>query len=368
MRPAAKPIDPFVRRRIGVLTFHRCVNYGSYWQARCLLEGLKERGHDAVLLDHRSRRATWAEWRCAFQPTLPVRSPRSDYSHYGAKTRRVLRAVDQLPRSPAFPLEALSPPLDRETIVVGSDEVWNLAHPWYGGQGLFFGDGLADRRVVSYAASFGNYDAAAGLTPHWSERLRKFEAISVRDDNSRRLIHEAVGREAELVLDPVLQFPPRTSRRGSDWDDVPHRPYVAVYGHGFPAWFVEAVRAAARRRRQTLVSVGYRNDWADEQQLAAGPNLFADLIKGAAAVATNFFHGCVFALNERKPFACVTTPYRANKIRDLTSLLGASERLVDERSAPAIPRLLSEPPNADVFNRIGALRGRSQQFLERAVG
>ena len=24
--------------RIGVLTFHRCINYGSYWQARCLVE------------------------------------------------------------------------------------------------------------------------------------------------------------------------------------------------------------------------------------------------------------------------------------------------------------------------------------------
>ncbi len=27
--------------RVGVLTFHRCINYGSYWQARCLVEGLR---------------------------------------------------------------------------------------------------------------------------------------------------------------------------------------------------------------------------------------------------------------------------------------------------------------------------------------
>ena len=26
-----------VSRTIGVLTFHRCINYGSYWQARCLV-------------------------------------------------------------------------------------------------------------------------------------------------------------------------------------------------------------------------------------------------------------------------------------------------------------------------------------------
>ena len=48
-------------RRIGVLTFHRCINYGSYWQARCLTEGLRRRGHDAGLLDHRSARVNRAE-------------------------------------------------------------------------------------------------------------------------------------------------------------------------------------------------------------------------------------------------------------------------------------------------------------------
>ena len=31
--------------KVGVLTFHRCINFGSYWQARCLVEGLRSRGH-----------------------------------------------------------------------------------------------------------------------------------------------------------------------------------------------------------------------------------------------------------------------------------------------------------------------------------
>src|SRR3546814_5805670 len=63
-------------RKIGVLTFHRCINYGSYWQARCLVEGLRQRGHDAVLLDHDSPLVNRAEWRCALQPLLPT--PRSE--------------------------------------------------------------------------------------------------------------------------------------------------------------------------------------------------------------------------------------------------------------------------------------------------
>ena len=54
--------------KIGVLTFHRCINYGSYWQARCLVEGLSALGHHAELLDHASARVDRTEWRCALRP------------------------------------------------------------------------------------------------------------------------------------------------------------------------------------------------------------------------------------------------------------------------------------------------------------
>ena len=89
--------------RIGVLTFHRCINYGSYWQARCLVEGLRAAGHDAVLLDHDAAAVRHAEWRCAFQPHLPVRRPRADLRRFAAKTPPFLAAFDRLPQSPPLP-------------------------------------------------------------------------------------------------------------------------------------------------------------------------------------------------------------------------------------------------------------------------
>jgi hypothetical protein len=35
---------PAARKKLGILTFHKCINFGSYWQARCLAEGLRARG------------------------------------------------------------------------------------------------------------------------------------------------------------------------------------------------------------------------------------------------------------------------------------------------------------------------------------
>ena len=149
---------------MGVLTFHKCINYGSYWQARCLAEGLRARGHDAELLDHDCRCVRRAEAHCALQPKLPRANaaPRAS-ALMRAKTRRFVDAIAHLPLSRRFSLHEPETAGEYDAIVVGSDEVWNFRHPWYGSKPIFFGDGLKAERLVSYAASFGNHNAWDGI-------------------------------------------------------------------------------------------------------------------------------------------------------------------------------------------------------------
>jgi hypothetical protein len=348
--------------RTGVLTFHRCINYGSYWQARQLVEGLRARGCDAVLLDHESAEINRAEWRCALQPLLPQRTPPADRPLYARKTRTFIKAIAQLPLSEPFPLGSPQEAGQFDLVIVGSDEVWNMGHPWYRHCAPFFGEGLRARRLASYAASFGNYDHAKGLDPWWAERLARFDAISVRDVNSAALVEQSIGRQPALVLDPCLQFPPQVT------PEPDTGPYVLVYGHNFPQWFQSGVSQWAARKRLPLVSVGYGNEWTDEQRIAAGPQEFARLMAGASAVATNFFHGCVFALLNAKPFACASSHYRANKIVDLTRVLGAKRHLLQEGStASQIASVLGEPLDAAIFARIASLRESSNSFLDHVL-
>ena len=56
---------------------------------------------------------------------------------------------------------------------------------------------------------------------------------------------------------------------------------MAVYGHNFSDWFVVRMREWARKRNMRLVSIGYRNDWADTQWLTAGPEDFARFMADA---------------------------------------------------------------------------------------
>jgi len=349
--------------KIGVLTFHRCINYGSYWQARCLVEGLIAMGHDAVLMDHDAGYIRAREWRCAFQPLLPVRSAAGDIRRYGVKARAFLRAFDALPQSARFPLDEPELAERFDAVVVGSDEVWNFAHPWYGYKPVFWGEGLGPARLVAYAASFGNY-AEAAIPAGWAEKLARFDAIAVRDANGRRLVRGATGREPAVVLDPCLQFPPPAPAPSDEG-----APYVLVYGHNFPDWLGERVRGWAEAAGKRVVSVGYRVDWADTQRIEAGPDAFASLVAGADAVVTNFFHGCVFALLHAKPFVTAPSAYRSNKVHDLVAKLGAERHLIDAGTdAAGFAALLETPIDPAVGAAIAGLRAEGTAFLEAALG
>lgn len=348
--------------RVGVLTFHACINYGSYWQARCLVEAIEGLGHEAVLLDHRSVAVERRELRCAFQPTLPDRTPLAYYPALKAKVRAFRAAAAALPRSAPFDLDAPPDLNGLDAVVVGSDEVWNFRHPWYAGKPLFFGQGL-DARLVAYAASLGSHDAQDGLAAEYTDLLRRFAAISARDDNTRGAIAAALGIEPPIVLDPCLLNPapfrvaPAAGR------------YAVIYGHDIPAAFARDVRAWADARGLALVSIGYPNAAADEERVAAGPAEFAALMAGAAAVATTFFHGCVFALANAKPFACAASPYRRNKLRDLAAKVGAEAHLLGPDATPATcARILDDPLDPAIATRIAALCETSRAYLAAALG
>jgi len=351
--------------KIGVLTFHRCINYGSYWQARCLTEGLQARGHDAMILDHESGRVNMAEWKCAYRPTLPTHVPESDYPSYRKKIEKFFSIFETMPLSPRFPLDRPEEMENYDVVVVGSDEVWNLFHPWYGKCPLFYGDGIKADRLISYAASFGNYPASWGLEQTWANKLDNFDSIAVRDANSQAIVNNAISIEPPIVLDPCLQFPIYPDERSLE--HLPKK-YVAVYGHNFSDFFIKAVQQFAAKQKLPLISIGYRNDWVDDQWLTADPQDFAHFIANAKAVATNFFHGCVFALLNEKPFVCETTPYRSIKVQGLMEKVSGEKHLVSEDTPTSVyTTQLSEPLEASITQRITQLRQSSNAYLEQAL-
>jgi hypothetical protein len=128
------------------------------------------------------------------------------------------------------------------------------------------------------------------------------------------------------------------------------------------------MRKWADERRMKLVSLGYSNPWADVQLIDAGPMEFARLMAGSKAVATNFFHGSVFALLNGRPWVAAPSDYRLIKLFGLASLVGADERIISETTPDSdLRELLSNPPEQRVRERIAAIRSSSNAFLDAAL-
>jgi hypothetical protein len=85
-------------------------------------------------------------------------------------------------------------------------------------------------------------------------------------------------------------------------------------------------------------------------------------------VITNFFHGCVFALVNGKPWASAPSEYRSIKIPDLAAMLGAGHRLVDKDTPDAkLHQLLETPLKPEVAANIAQARARSAAYLDAAL-
>ncbi len=349
--------------RVGILTFHRCVNYGAYWQVRCLSRGLEALGHEVRILNYTSRGSAWREVRHALTRTRPA--PKHDVLPLVIKALKFFRAQQGLPLTRLFSLH--NPPSfsDFDVIVVGSDEVWNFSHPWLGGFPLFFGTALQPRRLVSYAASFGNYDASTGLPPEWAEKLKRFSHISVRDPNSNTLIEQSLQFTPTMVLDPCLQFLPEPNAGPSR--NLPTEPFLLVYGNSLVPEAIAEMKAWARSRHLKIVSVGYRNAWADISLLTAGPDDFVYLFKRCTAVVTSYFHGCVFALRFNRPFVALLSVYRSIKVTGLLSLTGASHRIYSPERPGQLAKLLETPLEPEVLATIESCRRHSNEFIERCL-
>lgn len=98
-----------------------------------------------------------------------------------------------------------------DVVVIGSDEVFNCTQKtWFGFSSQLFGKGLNASRIITYAASFGATTIdklqLVGKKEIVSSLLHDLDAISVRDENSMKVIEELTGRTPWLHVDPVLMF------------------------------------------------------------------------------------------------------------------------------------------------------------------
>ena len=373
-------------KTVGIMSMQRIYNYGSSLQAyglkRLIEDSLPEAAVSFVDFRPGQPLGTAPAATTRLGRTLlkvreynATRAPLVDKLRFFNHKRRYSRHFDQLglPGSPVHDL-------DLDVQVIGSDEVFNAfqANTNVGYSRDLFGHGSPARRIVSYAASFGNTTVAkidaAGLRGELAEDLSGFGAISVRDGNSADVVESLVGARPAIHVDPALAYDflnrepriPATRRTQA--------PYVIVYGYSGRLGPQEnrALRAHADRIGARILTFGGVQECGD-RFVDADPFELLAWFRDAEAVLTDTFHGTIFSIINHVPFATLVRPSvgggygNEEKLGHLLATFGLQGRRLDDIGDLA--SLLAEPVDAGAVDAVLATeRERSVEYLRTAIG
>ena len=288
--------------KIGILTFHRAINYGAVLQCYALSEVLKQKGHDVYVIDYRQpkvertdRHICSKKERFELLCGLHLRS----WLYYN-RNWRIHQNIEEMFDNFLHKHLKLSEPCDNNSIptnfdayIIGSDQVWNSKicegiDPVY--WGVF--ERPQNSLLVSYAASTSVEDMQHNNPKKLFRLLQNFTAISVRENKVANYINtnSQLDRPVQTVLDPTLLSDI------SIWDklDIPapaSQPYVLYFAARHCAQRPNAVRQKAERLAKLMncevATVNWRVDTIEQ---------FIAKFKMAKAVVTSSFHGVAFSL------------------------------------------------------------------------
>lgn len=362
--------------KVGILSLTWNYNFGGTLQTVSLSNAIRSLGHDPVVIDYQPvvqrSQPFWRGWGfTASDPLTGVRQKLAVLRHekafkrgYDAFKRQELcwtgRCDDQ---------EAVADALcSLDAVVVGSDQVWNLAyHP----DPVFQLEGFNDfrGRRIAYAACCG--DPSQPAPPWGASALQRFDAVGVRNEFTATWVRRCTEASVAptVVCDPTVlmdDFPRQSMRLPSS--------YIAAYHIG-EATPEEERRIVARLREifgdipiVALMATGTAIrmiSFHDQRLWLLDPFEWVEVLRRATAVWTDSFHAVLFSLRYRVPFvATYAEALRAPRLIDLRDRLGLHGRVV---AAGEAPELAIEPDWSGIHAVLCDDRRHSWGFLRNAL-
>ena len=348
----ASPLESSAK--VGIVTYHNGFNYGAFLQVYALQTALRSLGFKPEVVNYKSRRHTYWEYRCLLwtrRPTLLLNNL--------AKVRAFYRAHRKLNMTKAVSDTEHLAAIHYSCVVYGSDEIWNYSNPIVKFDPVYFGLGLSAARRVSYAASCGSLRSDTVVPDEAARGWQQFDHLSVRDENSRLLLARHVSKPIEVVLDPtfLVDF-------SLEEEPCPIKEFILIYTTGLSPEMQQAVKVYASEKGKQLVSLGYRNAFCDQNVISVGPFEFLGYYRAASEVITSMFHGTIFAVKYNKPVAVVVDHYRTNKLATMLGRFGMENRVTD---AAHLAKTMAQPIDYPAINKlIESGVTQSMAYLQRA--
>lgn len=357
---AVECVDEADNRNILIVGWNASSNYGTSLQSLALYRALSKKYRCSLL---------WERKYLPFGSILRhLRLKRGSAAQASdeKKRERIRTCYEDADKTYINSRRQLSDALDRFSVfLVGGDQLWN---PYLVENTYLLDFVPAGRRKISYATSIGMARLPDEAIPRYKKYLKRFDAVSMRDVDGARFMSAAVGKNVEVVTDPVfLLSKDEWIEFAQSSDELPQE-YALLYFVGEGGDNIrKAVRSARDRGLSPVVVPMKQDDLSVDGTVESGigPKEFLRLVVGASRVYTDSYHMCAFSLMFGKSFSVFMrfpsdVPCNPNsRVSELLSSFGIAAR------DGAV-----EPSAADIerYDKIIAReRARSLDILTRVV-
>ena len=381
-------------KKIGIITFHRAINYGAVLQVYALQQKVIGLGFDAEIIDYGligAVNAPFARKNILQKLLNSIVRPMNFIWRLVRRIESVLFKKDMEKQAAAFSaferdhlkmstnayhtdkdLEGVEAFYDG--IITGSDQVWNPLITQ--SDMVYFLNFVGDNnKKISYAPSFGSDSIPEDLKDPIAHEINKIKYLSVRERTGAEIIKSISNREAQIVLDPTLLL------RGEEWmENIPENkinvPYIFCYAllndpeisrfckhlskvTGYKIVRLSLYHDSFQRTNEYFdTSTTYVND--------SGPLEFLSYLSNASIVVTNSFHGTVFSINFKKDFFVLLPEHSVERIVNTLDLYGLSDRILKNGSeVPAKNDI--EIDYSKVWPTFNNEKNKSIDFLENSL-
>ena len=349
--------------KVGLITFHRSTNFGSYLQAYALYHKIRNLGCDCEVIDYRCPAIERREGLAA-----QIHGPR-DFAKkilFGRAIEKKKRALNEFASRnmefsrPVTPDDIQTLGEDYEVVVAGYDIIWgrDITENDYTYFLDFAGNGT---KKVAFASSVGAYEPQ-GDDEAVAQLLIKMNRIAVREDGAVDWVKRLAGRHADLVCDPTMLL------TTAEWDTIAQptrfKPgYVLVYFDSPDGKCLSDACLYAEKHGLVVKNINYGIPSKGTQSVKpTSLSEFLGLIKYADAVFTASYHGMLFSLYYERDMRFYTRCH-STRVLSLAKRLGVLDRCGDGTGGAELPPI--DWPH--VQERISNFREESIAILEDMV-
>ena len=325
-------------KKIGIMSMQRIINYGSFLQAYGLKRMIESVSKSEV---------NFVDYRFGIDVTNRLKRTKTQTENIIDKILKNRTPLNYLRKMCFFKeiktklvkdlqtigVNELNYDCKVDTLVIGSDEVFNCLQPYpVGYSKQLFGCGYENCKLVSYAASFGStcYEELVdtGIEQEIKTMLSKFASVSVRDENSMYIIKQLLGYEPEIHMDPVLMY---DFAQEIDEYKTNEKDYIILYAYTGRLSREEEnyIKKFAKRHNKKIMCVGHYSNIADKN-IICNPLYVFSYFQNADYVITDTFHGTVFAIKMNTKFCTLIRDSNRNKLEALLKKLDKLDNKVEK--------------------------------------